>query len=110
MSLAIAFHSDGPRGGQEYILKRVEESGVTIIRNNDVPHIVLVSASEQALEREAGRIDLLKITKNGKYRNFQLEDASEFEGYGSDTFFLPSERNLLLSNILDHVRSHIRSL
>lgn len=105
MSLAIVFHAAGPKGGQEYIIGEFESNGIKITRNNDVPHIVLAEVPDECLEIEAERIDLLKTTKKGNLRNFQRSNASEYKGYGNKTFFSQSERNLLLSNILEQVLS-----
>jgi hypothetical protein len=105
MSLAIVFNTTAPAGGQEYVIREFESHGVAITRNSEVPHIVLASVPEECLEIEAERIDLLKMTKKKKLHNFQRTNASEFKAYGSKDFFSSSERNLLLSNILEQVSS-----
>ena len=110
MSLALVFQKDGPEGGQEFILKEFEEHGILITRNDKVPHLALASASEELLEKEAERIDLLKTNKKGVFQIFQRVNAKEFKGYGSKTFFSSSERNLLLSNILEQVSRIIRNI
>lgn len=103
MSLAIVFNTTAPAGGQEYVIREFEKHGVTITRNDEVPHIVLASMPEESLEIEAEVIDLLKLTKKKQLRNFQRTNAFDFKGYGSKDFFSSSERNLLLSNILEQV-------
>jgi hypothetical protein len=122
MSLAFAFceNYSNLENGVKYVCNCLSEVGLLVTRSKESSHLILVTCSEDMLEREAGRIalrlhysdyclcnterqDLLKVNKNGDLQSFQVANSKQFRNYGNKDFFLPCERNYLLLSIIEQV-------
>jgi hypothetical protein len=103
MSIAIVFHKD-KKLEQEYVLKRFESDGFVITKNSSISHMVLISAKDEMLEKEAERISLLIHNSKGVLQHFQIENRKDFKGSKTNEMFKPSEKNLLLLSLMEQVR------
>jgi hypothetical protein len=102
MSIAIVFHKD-KKLEQEYVLKRFESDGFVITKNSSISHMVLISAKDEMLEKEAERISLLIHNSKGVLQHFQIENRKDFKGSKTNEMFKPSEKNLLLLSLMEQV-------
>ena len=108
MSLAVVFH-EKKEAEQEYVLKRLQGEGF-VITQSSIPRMVLIHISNDSLEREAERINLLILNQQNILQTFFIENRSQFLSLSSsssnhqkNTIFKPSERNLLLFSLMEQV-------
>lgn len=104
MSIAIVFEKENIIG-KDYVSKRLEQDGFKVDRNSAIPHMVLVSISQEALEREGERVNLLIQNNKNLLQHFQIENKSDFMSSSRSNLniFQPSERNLLLLSLMEQV-------
>jgi hypothetical protein len=102
MSIAIVFHKE-KKSEQDYILKRFQNDGFLISKNSSIAHMVLIAATDEMLEKEAERINLLIHNAKGILQHFQIENRKDFKGFKTNEMFKPSEKNLLLLSLMEQV-------
>jgi hypothetical protein len=102
LSIAIVFHKE-MKSEQDYILKRFQNDGFLISKNSSIAQMVLIAATDEMLEKEAERINLLIHNAKGILQHFQIENRKVFKGFKTNEMFKPSEKNLLLLSLMEQV-------
>jgi hypothetical protein len=103
MSIAIVFH-ENKQTEQDYIIKKFQKDGFLITKSS-ISRMILICTSDDLLEKEAERINLLIHNKHNVLQTFLTENRSQFLlNKAQREIFKPSEKNLLLLSLLEQVK------
>jgi arginine repressor len=103
MSIAIVFH-ENKQTEQDYIIKKFQKDGFLITKSS-ISRMILICTSNDLLEKEAERINLLIHNKHNVLQTFLTENRSQFLlNKAQREIFKPSEKNLLLLSLLEQVK------